>query len=374
MLRLCYFYAIIFGNKYCYVGMTTSYKHRFGGHLYSMKTGRHTTRGIQWAYDNIDSNPRFIKFRRVSRKYNYGITEQWYFEYMLQLGYVMLNNVPPKYAVNPALQIDDALLAYSDVEAFKRRVSEASKRNWQKISYRVKISQSLRKALNRPEVRKKRSESLRKYWSTPERKEYARQRGFEIGSRPDVKQAKSDAMILYYSQPGIIEQRRKLQQIAQSKPEVKHKRRISINKFYDNPEAREQQRLRSLEAQNRPEVKAKKRATYAKPEVKAKMSLAARNRNLFKAEYGTVAVYRYPVQTEQYERYMHITFPTKGEYKDLAVVFIWDTRKVLFIVQPELLPTGYKQIHDSHEPLDFSGIISKSKSNKREYYVTQETV
>lgn len=386
--KLVGFYALIFNEQYCYVGSSVCPVARVRCHIRGCKYGNHYNYKVQQAFD-MHGKPRYVFLDSwVSQCKRYE-TEQAYYNSMTHK-YIMLNLIPPAYTVSLHLESEEAYEAFCrqcGLQAFRDKMSEITKQLWQDPEYVRKVKEGLAEAYAKPEVKERHRLATKRARSTPESRAKTSIASKLSAQNPETQRKRSESLRLTLNCPEIRKKMSELQYDIQNRPEQKLKKSKSLRKWHSNIDnnlkmcaaSNTSERLQQMSNANRKrfanETERQKqserlKAAYARPETKLHACAAAQNTRQFLRTYGSAKIFHFRSGYEQYQRWHHILFPAKGGYVNKAVVFIWDTREVVAILDAKDVPEGYRKAKDSHEPLDFSGIISKSKSNKHEYYVT----
>lgn len=97
-------------------------------------------------------------------------------------------------------------------------------------------------------------------------------------------------------------------------------------------------------------------AMYANAERNANVANGLRRAAAFRHKYGSSTVYRYNDTIGKFRNWMHFII-----VNDIATVFVWDTRKVLFQCNVSDLPEGYnKARHETYNDLIFENNETKN--------------
>ena len=380
--KLVGFYALVFNEQYCYVGSSVCPVARVHSHIRGCQFNNHYNWKVQKAFNDY-GRPKYVIFDSwVSQDKRYE-TEQAYYDSMNQK-YVMLNLIPPAYTINENLESEEAYEAFCrqcGLQAFKDKIADISRQLWQDPEYVRKVKEGLARAYSKPEVKERHRLATKRARNTPESRAKTSVASKLSAQNPETQRKRSESLRLTLNRPEIRKKMSELQYDIQNRPEHKAKKSKSLRNWHSNVDNKSKvyaannttERLQRMSEANRKrftnETERQKqserlKAAYAKPETRLRACTAAQNTRQFQRAYGSAQIFHFRNGHKQYQRWHHILFPTKGEYVSKAIVFIWDTREVVAVLDAKDIPEGYRKAKDSHEPLDFSGIINKQKSNK----------
>lgn len=369
MNKEVYFYALIFDSFSCYVGSTFYPKHRPNMHLYDLARHKHCNEDLQYAYDTCEYYEIQIFTNVVSIEERF-CTEQACFEEMAMTGLVMLNQFCPSATVNENFATSEAYEKFKKQcksKAFTDKISKAGKHRFQRPGELERHRKAIKKGYeNNFEARRRLSEKSRARWQDDE---YRINTGRSI-SKAKIKQYRNDKDFAdrHRAATQTDEFRQKVSiatKEALSKPENKEKLRIATNIIAVKPEVRAKRSASSKAMWQNPEYRKKlqEHNQNCSEEKRQKCREQAKRWQAFVHQYGTGLVCRCRLGTEQLPDYCHYVIPTIGEYVGKVIVFIWDTREVVAIydVQEVQFTDFCRKIRDSHEPLDFSKVLSLNK-------------
>lgn len=386
MIRTLYCYALIFDNKYCYVGSTFSYDKRIRVHKRALMYSKHTNRYVQQAYDKYEMTVTLLSEVdcEISER---GVHEQHCFEFMLTC-YEMLNIVEPKYSIAPQLSNSEAYKAYKEKlgsEQYRLKCRERALALWSDESYRCMMIEALTASAQTEESRRKHSVITKQLWQNPEYRNKvslglrncSEQRSLNLSisqkrsyaNNPNRrKQCSELSKMLWADEQYRNNISAKMHLLMQDETRRKHlsdvmKQYMAVNyerhyAKYDNPEVKQRmslgQKRRYTKESERLKSAERTRTAMSQEHVRLKHSRHTSLANHDAHVYGSAKVYRYRQPNNVCQPYHSFILATKGDYAGQAIIFIWDTREVVAIVDAASMPMNYVRAKDSHEPLRFT--------------------
>jgi len=92
----------------------------------------------------------------------------------------------------------------------RKKASEQSKKRWENLQHREKMSEAIRKAQNRPEVKVKRSKISKKMWEGQEYRETMSKKRAEMWEDPEYRAKIREKRLRMWANPEFKARRRKL--------------------------------------------------------------------------------------------------------------------------------------------------------------------
>jgi hypothetical protein len=264
---------------------------------------------IQNVYNKYGISSYFVFDTVIKRSDKHRkFVEQLHYDMIASLGYKLCNSQQPMYSQFP-------------LHTFESN-----------IEHRQKLSVSQKRRFAKKEEHDKSADGARRMWKNPE-------------YRKKINDARANSEAYHTSV------QRSAREWAED-PENRKKISDGNAAWWAN----EDNRKHMLELRGSAEYKAYKRERlkqrYAEcPELAARRSRQVGHRN----HYGSMSVFKFKEETGFFKPYMHFILPKAGQYTDKAIVFIWDTREVVAILDANDVPEGYVKCSkvDSYEPLIF---------------------
>lgn len=333
--NIVYFYVLLFGNNWAYVGSSHQPMFRIvGDHMHDLQEGCHDSKWMQNIYNKHGLDDFYI-FDFCTDEDHRTAVEQLAYNYVKSTGCKMCNAILPKksrtylhctdidYAEACSKRMSEInKITWLNEETRLKRIrgiSTASRNNWQDAEYRRKQIA----AYNTPAAKLNRSKGQLKRFETKESRELLSQQIKKTTSTTEWLQGQS-----------------KRSKAMWHKQEFRDK----ISKTYATEDYKTKASARS-------------KKSFENPEYKARITKVT----VFGNRYGFAkSVFKFNEETGCFKPYMHFILPKTGQYANKAVVFIWDTREVVAILDAKDVPEGYVKCSkvDSYEPLIFQSKLT----------------